>query len=77
MKATNIHTRIDELITNYLSGGLGTEELTELEDWLKASPENQKYFRQIREVWFSTIGANEEHDTIKKQHSNGSFPKPR
>ena len=60
MKATNIHTRIDELITNYLSGGLGTEELTELEDWLKASPENQKYFRQIREVWFSTIGANEE-----------------
>lgn len=60
MKATNIHTKIDELITNYLSGGLGTEELTELEDWLKASPENQKYFRQIREVWFSTIGANEE-----------------
>lgn len=60
MKATNIHTRIDELITNYLSGGLGTEELTELEDWLKASPENPKYFRQIREVWFSTIGANEE-----------------
>lgn len=60
MKATNIHTRIDELITNYLSGGLGTEELTELEDWFKASPENQKYFRQIREVWFSTIGANEE-----------------
>lgn len=60
MKATNIHTKIDELITNYLSGGLGTEELTELEDWLKASPENQKYFRQIREAWFSTIGANEE-----------------
>lgn len=60
MRPTNIHTRIEELITNYLSGSLGTEELAELENWLKASPENQKYFRQMREVWFSTIGANEE-----------------
>lgn len=60
MKPTNTHTDIDELISTYLSEGLGPEELTELENWLKASPDNQQHFQRMRETWFSSIGANEE-----------------
>lgn len=60
MKPTNTHIEIDELITTYLSQGLEAEKLSELENWLKASPENQKHFQQMREIWFSTISANEE-----------------
>lgn len=60
MKPTNTHIDIDELISTYLSEGLGPEELTELENWLKASPNNQHYFQRMREIWFSSIGANEE-----------------
>lgn len=60
MKSTNTHIEIDELIATYLSQGLEAEKLSELENWLKASPENQKHFQQMREIWFSTISANEE-----------------
>lgn len=60
MKPTNTHTDIDELISTYLSEGLGPEELTDLENWLKASPDNQQHFQRMRETWFSSIGANEE-----------------
>lgn len=60
MKPTNTHIEIDELIATYLSQGLEAEKLAELENWLKASPENQKHFQQMREIWFSTISANEE-----------------
>ena len=60
MKSTNTHIEIDELIATYLSQGLESEKLSELENWLKASPENQKHFQQMREIWFSTISANEE-----------------
>lgn len=59
MKPTNTHIEIDELIATYLSQGLEAEKLSELENWLKASPENQKHFQQMREIWFSTISANE------------------
>lgn len=59
MKPTNTHIEIDELIATYLSQGLEAEKLAELENWLKASPENQKHFQQMREIWFSTISANE------------------
>ena len=41
MKSTNTHIEIDELIATYLSQGLESEKLSELESWLKASPENQ------------------------------------
>lgn len=60
MKPTNTHTDIDELISTYLSEGLGPEELTDLENWLKASPDNQQHFQRMREIWFSSIGVNEE-----------------
>lgn len=67
MKSTNTHIEIDELIATYLSQGLKSEKLAELENWLKASPENQKHFQQMREIWFSTISANEEERYNKEE----------
>lgn len=67
MKSTNTHIEIDELIATYLSQGLKSEKLSELESWLKASPENQKHFQQMREIWFSTISANEEERYNKEE----------
>ncbi|MFR2615173.1 FecR family protein [Parabacteroides goldsteinii] len=67
MKSTNTHIEIDELIATYLSQGLESEKLAELENWLKASPENQKHFQQMREIWFSTISANEEERYNKEE----------
>lgn len=67
MEPTNTHIDIDELIATYLSQGLGSEELSELENWLKASPENQKHFQQMREIWFSTISATEEQRYNKEE----------
>lgn len=67
MEPTNTHIDIDELIATYLSQGLGSEELAELESWLKASPENQKHFQQMREIWFSTISATEEQRYNKEE----------
>lgn len=70
MKSTNTHIEIDELIATYLSQGLKSEKLSELENWLKASPENQKHFQQMREIWFSTISANEEERYNKEEAYN-------
>ena len=72
MKSTNTHIEIDELIATYLSQGLESEKLSELENWLKASPENQKHFQQMREIWVSTISANEE-DRYNKEDAYSRF----
>lgn len=67
MKPTNTHIKIDELIATYLSQDLEAEKLAELENWLKASSENQKHFQQMREIWFSTISASEEERYNKEE----------
>lgn len=50
---------MDELIATYLAQGLEPKDSVVLENWLEASPENRKHFRQVREIWFSTTSANE------------------
>ena len=46
---------IDELIATYLTEGLDKNALAELKAWIAASPENEDYFIQQREVWFSAV----------------------
>lgn len=46
---------IDELIANYLTGGLDENNLAELKAWIAASAENETYFIRQREVWFSAV----------------------
>ena len=46
---------IDELIANYLIGSSDENALNELKTWIATSPENEQYFIQQREVWFSVV----------------------
>ena len=46
---------IDELIATYLTEGLDKNALAELKAWIAVSPENEDYFIQQREVWFSAV----------------------
>lgn len=46
---------IDELIATYLTEGLDKNALAELKAWIAASTENENYFIQQREVWFSAV----------------------
>lgn len=59
MESRNRQTDIENLIATYFTQGLGAEQLLELQNWIKATPENRKQFLQMREVWFSSIGADE------------------
>jgi ferric-dicitrate binding protein FerR (iron transport regulator) len=44
----------DILITRYLSGETGPDELIELKKWLDASEDNILYFQQIKNIWDNT-----------------------
>ena len=46
---------MDELIVTYLTEGLDKSALAELKAWIAASTENENYFIQQREVWFSAV----------------------
>lgn len=56
MKQKNRH--IDEMITTYLAEGLDSAPLQELQEWIAASPDNEKHFMQRQEVWFSAVACN-------------------
>ena len=43
--------RIQSIITAYLSNHATAEERRELEDWVKQSPENNRYFQEMRNIW--------------------------
>mgnify|MGYP000824609454 CR=1 FL=1 len=43
------------MIATYLTEGLDKNALAELKAWIAASPENEDYFIQQREVWFSAV----------------------
>jgi ferric-dicitrate binding protein FerR (iron transport regulator) len=51
---------IDELIITYLTKGLDKDAFSKLKNWISTSPENEKYFMQQQEIWFSAINKNEE-----------------
>ena len=69
---------IDELIATYLTEGLDKNALAELKAWIAASPENEDYFIQQREVWFSAVSReaaskynkDKAFDTFKKRIGN-------
>ena len=43
--------QIQPIITAYLSGKATVEERRELEDWVKLSPENNRHFQEMRNIW--------------------------
>ncbi len=45
----------DNLIANYLGGNASEEEILMLESWIRESDENQKYFRQFKNIWEASV----------------------
>lgn len=43
--------QIEFLITNYFSGKATEEERLALEEWVRLSPENNRYFQEMRNIW--------------------------
>ena len=46
---------IDNLIANYLVGNASEDEILELESWIHESDENQKHFRQYKNIWDASV----------------------
>jgi len=60
MKHENKH--IKGLLVDYITGEISLEEKEMVKDWLTSSPENQRYYEQIRQTYkASIIGTNYYH----------------
>lgn len=66
--------RIDQLITEYLSGQLTAEAFRKLKDWSLESEENRRYVRDKIEVWFSS-GAASNGKVFDKEEAFARFQK--
>lgn len=53
-----IEDRIIDLITRKFTDELSSEELMELEEWIKESPDHESYYREYEELWFSATVSN-------------------
>lgn len=47
----NINNIPDELLAKYLLGEISGTEKSRVEDWLKQSGGNKKYYEQFRQIW--------------------------
>jgi ferric-dicitrate binding protein FerR (iron transport regulator) len=58
MRKKNMRTedfdKADQIIARYLGGTATSEEILFLEAWIRESEENQKYFRQSKNLWDSS-----------------------
>ena len=43
--------QIQLIISAYLSGKATVEECRKLEEWVKQSPDNNRYFQEMRNIW--------------------------
>jgi len=50
----------NELIVRYLDNELSGEELDELSGWIKADPENFRYFMELKDIWLAGETVNSE-----------------
>ncbi len=60
---------IDELIANYMADRLTGNMLTDLKEWIDASPDNKKYFVEQQEIWFSAMHCEQ----VNKYNTNRAF----
>ena len=56
----NYKEHIDELIIKFLAKEISQEEKMELSHWISSSDSNLTYFRQLQEVWISTISLKDD-----------------
>jgi len=46
---------VDNLIAKFLGGNASEDEILVLESWIQESGENQKYFRQVKNLWEASV----------------------
>lgn len=63
--------KMDELIASYLHDGLDKSSLDELKKWMAESPENERYFMQQQEIWFSAVA--DEKNRYNKEKAFDDF----
>lgn len=68
MEKKSIHKDIEDLIVTFLAGESDLREQEELQQWISASPENKKYFRDRQEIWFASIGNPEQQFDKEKAY---------
>ena len=56
---TDFNSHINDLIVRHLCGDTTPEEQTELQQWTSSSADNERYYLQQRELWFSATDADE------------------
>jgi len=73
---TNNSGLMDNLIANYLGGNASEDEILLLESWIHESDENQKYFRQFKNIWDASvelpIATDKALEKVLKQINNGN-----
>lgn len=58
MRNESTYKNIDGLIADYFARELSNDDLERLQAWIKLSPENDKYFQQMQDIWFSSLSAD-------------------
>lgn len=62
MEKETINNDIHTLISTYLAEGLSPQDEEKLREWISLSPENEKHFQDMQEIWFATMTrGNEKH----------------
>lgn len=56
---TDFNEHINDLIIRQLCGDITAEEQGELQQWTSSSADNERYYLQQRELWFSATDAEE------------------
>ena len=71
MREKNMRTedfdKADNIIVKYLAGNATAEEILLLEEWIRESEENQKYFRQLKNIWDSSVDLHISTDKALKK----------
>jgi len=60
MKTSLEKERVDDFIANFFAKKMDASELKELHNWIEESDENEAYFMQAKEIWFSAIGISDQ-----------------
>ncbi|MDR0833955.1 MAG: FecR family protein, partial [Candidatus Symbiothrix sp.] len=55
MEVKSANQDMDEIIATCLSEGLDAKQTDELQQWINASSENRKHFKDLQEIWFASI----------------------
>jgi ferric-dicitrate binding protein FerR (iron transport regulator) len=72
-KLCAMESLMEDLMIDYFADGLPPEQLEQLQNWVKASPENEKRFRTMRDIWLVGTDVSAEQPTPAKREAFERF----